>query len=168
MTHDVEFRHTSGSESETRRLGEAAGRVARQGDVIGLIGDLGAGKTQFAKGVAVGCGVESAALVTSPTFVLMNSYVGRFPVRHYDLYRLDKPDLESLGYLDLLPESLTLVEWSDKAGDLLGDRLEVRIEATGATTREIRAHATGPRGRALAGRIRTLLESDFLRSPPGG
>jgi tRNA threonylcarbamoyladenosine biosynthesis protein TsaE len=161
MTHHVEFRHTSGSESETRRLGEAIGRAAQPGDVVGLIGDLGAGKTQFVKGAAVGAGVESAALVTSPTFVLMNSYEGRFPVRHYDLYRLDKPDLESLGYLDLVPTSLTLVEWSDKAGDLLGDRLEVRIESTGATTREIQAVATGPRGKALAGRIRAML------SPPG-
>jgi len=162
MTHDVEFRHTSGSESETRRLGEAFGRAAQPGDVVGLIGDLGAGKTQFVKGAAVGAGVESSALVTSPTFVLMNSYEGRFPVRHYDLYRLDKPDLEALGYLDLAPTSLTLVEWSDKAGDLLGDRLDVRIDATGATSREISAVATGPRGKALADRIRTAL------SPPGG
>jgi tRNA A37 threonylcarbamoyladenosine biosynthesis protein TsaE len=94
----------------------------------------------------------------------MNSYAGRFPVRHYDLYRLESPDLEALGYLDLLATSLTVVEWSDKAGDLLGDRLEVRIESTGATTRELTASATGPRGRALAGRIRVLLE----KGPPEG
>lgn len=168
MTPHVEFRHTSRSEAETRRLGELAGQAAGPGDVVGLIGDLGAGKTQFVKGLAVGAGVESASLVTSPTFVLMNSYAGRFPVRHYDLYRLEKPDLESLGYLDALNTSLTVVEWSDKAGDLLGDRLEVRIEATGATIRELRACATGPRGRALAGRIRTLLEKDLSNGPPGG
>ena len=164
MTPHVEFRHTSRSESETRRLGELAGNAAEPGDVIGLVGDLGAGKTQFVKGLAVGTGVESASLVTSPTFVLMNSYAGRFPVRHYDLYRLESPDLEALGYLDLLATSLTVVEWSDKAGDLLGDRLEVRIESTGATTRELTASATGPRGRALAGRIRVLLE----KGPPEG
>ncbi|HKS15906.1 MAG TPA: tRNA (adenosine(37)-N6)-threonylcarbamoyltransferase complex ATPase subunit type 1 TsaE, partial [Planctomycetota bacterium] len=111
---------------------------------------------------------ESVSLVTSPTFVLMNSYAGRFPVRHYDLYRLESPDLEALGYLDLLASSVTVVEWSDKAGDLLGDRLEVRIESTGATTREIQACATGPRGRAWAGRIRALLDADKLRGPPGG
>jgi len=164
MMPHVEFRHTSGSEAETRRIGEIAGRAAQAGDVIGLIGDLGAGKTQFAKGLAVGLGVESASLVTSPTFVLMNSYAGRIPVRHYDLYRLEKPDLEALGYLDLLPTSVTVVEWSDKASDLLGDRLEVRIEATGATTREIQAIALGPRGRALAVRIRNLLDA----GPPTG
>jgi len=168
MTPHVEFRHTSNGESETRHLGELAGRAALPGDVIGLIGDLGAGKTQFVKGLAVGAGVESASLVTSPTFVLMNSYAGRVPVRHYDLYRLEKPDLEALGYLDLLPTSVTVVEWSDKAGDLLGDRLEVRIESTGATTRDLRACATGPRGRALGGRIRALLEADAKRGPPGG
>jgi tRNA threonylcarbamoyladenosine biosynthesis protein TsaE len=164
MTPHVELRHTSESESQTRQLGELAGRVALPGDVIGLIGDLGAGKTQFVKGIAVGAGVESAALVTSPTFVLMNSYAGRIPVRHYDLYRLDQPDLEALGYLDLLASSLTVVEWSDKAGDLLGDRMEVRIDATGATTRDLRAIGTGPRGRALLARVRDLLG----KAPPGG
>lgn len=168
MTPRVEFRHTSRSESETRRLGELAGRAAKPGDVIGLIGDLGAGKTQFVKGAAVGSGVESASLVTSPTFVIMNVYAGRIPVRHYDLYRLENPDLEALGYLDALSTSLTVVEWSDKAGGLLGDHLEVRIESTGATTRELQAAATGPRGRELAGRIRALLETDLLRGPPGG
>lgn len=160
MTPRVEFRHTTASETETRRLGEAAGRAAQPGDVIGLIGDLGAGKTQFVKGAAVGAGVASASLVTSPTFVLMNVYEGRIPVRHYDLYRLDKPDLESLGYLDSLATSLTLVEWSDKAGDLLGDRLEIRIDATGPTSRDLQALATGPRSRALAERIRTLLQEE--------
>ncbi|HEY3225895.1 MAG TPA: tRNA (adenosine(37)-N6)-threonylcarbamoyltransferase complex ATPase subunit type 1 TsaE [Planctomycetota bacterium] len=162
MSPHVEFRYISNSESETRRLGELAGKAAESGDVVGLVGDLGAGKTQFVKGLAVGAGVKSAALVTSPTFVLLNSYSGRLPVRHYDLYRLDSPDLEALGYLDLLAPSLTVVEWSDKAGDLLGDLLEVRIEVTGATERRLEARATGPRGRALAARIRSLLEAGRL------
>ena len=164
MTPHVEFRHTSRSESETRRLGEVIGRAALPGDVIGLIGDLGAGKTQLVKGIAVGAGAESASLVTSPTFVIMNVYEGRIPVRHYDLYRLERPDLESLGYLDSIDSLLSVVEWSDKAGDLLGDRLEVRIDAPDAASRELRATATGPRGRALAGRIRTLLGTE---GPPG-
>jgi tRNA threonylcarbamoyladenosine biosynthesis protein TsaE len=164
MTPHVEFRHTSGSESETRRLGEIVGRAAQPGDVVGLIGDLGAGKTQFVKGLAVGAGAESFSLVTSPTFVIMNVYEGRFPVRHYDLYRLERPDLESLGFLDSIDSVLSVVEWSDKAGDLLGDRLEVRIDSTGAATREMTAIATGPRGRALAGRIRTVLGTE---GPPG-
>lgn len=166
MSPHVEFRYTSRSEAETRRLGELAGKSAETGDVVGLVGDLGAGKTQFVKGLAVGAGVESAALVTSPTFVLMNSYSGRLPVRHYDLYRLDSPDLEALGYLDLLTSSVTVVEWSDKAGDLLGDILEVRIEVTGTTERRLEARATGPRGRALAARIRSLLEAGRLNPEP--
>ena len=168
MTPHVEFRYTSRGEDETRKLGEWAGLSAEPGDVIGLIGDLGAGKTQFMKGAAVGAGVESASLVTSPTFVLMNAYAGRIPIRHYDLYRLESPDLEALGYFDSLQSGLTVVEWSDKAGDLLGDRLEVRIEATGATTREVLALAAGPRGKALAGRIRTLMDRDSSERPSGG
>lgn len=162
MSPHVEFRYISRSEGETRHLGELAGQAAQTGDVVGLVGDLGAGKTQFVKGIAVGAGVESAALVTSPTFVLMNSYSGRLPVRHYDLYRLESPDLEALGYFELRPSSLTVVEWSDKAGDLLGDQMEVRIEVTGATERRLEARATGPRGRALAARIRSLLEAGRL------
>jgi len=173
MSPHVEFCYISRGESDTRHLGEIVGRAAEPGDVVGLQGELGAGKTQFVKGLAVGAGAQSHDLVTSPTFVLLNSYSGRIPVRHYDLYRLESPDLEALGYFDLLPGSVTVLEWSDKAGDLLGDRLEIRIETTGPTTRELRATAAGPRGRALAARIRKLggsgkSKDDRFRDPPEG
>lgn len=173
MSPHVEFCYISRGESDTRALGEIVGRAAEPGDVVGLQGELGAGKTQFVKGLAVGAGAQSHALVTSPTFVLLNSYAGRLPVRHFDLYRLETPDLEALGYFDLLGGSVTVLEWSDKAGDLLGDRLEIRIETTGPTTRELRATAAGPRGRGLAGRIRKLggsgkSKDDRFRDPPEG
>ena len=169
MSPDVEFCYTSKSESDTRFLGECVGRVAEAGDVVGLQGELGAGKTQFVKGLAVGAGVSSPDFVTSPTFVLMNSYAGRLPVRHFDLYRLESPDLEALGFFDLRADSVSVLEWSDKAGDLLGDRLEIRIETTGPTTRELRATAAGPRGRALAARIRKSGGRDNrFRDPPEG
>jgi tRNA threonylcarbamoyladenosine biosynthesis protein TsaE len=140
---------TTGSAEETREVGRAVGRALVAGDVVALIGDLGAGKTQFVKGMAAGLGAGEG-VVTSPTFVLMNRYVeGRMPLAHYDLYRLESPDLEALGYLDAREEGAVVVEWADKAGHLLGERLEVRFDVTGADSRRLSFVAVGARGKTL-------------------
>ncbi len=136
----------SQSTEETIELGMRLGIALEAGDVVGLVGDLGAGKTHFVKGVALGIGVADARVVTSPTFVLMNSYEGRLPLRHYDLYRLDAVELESLGYFDLRTSSAIVVEWAEKAGEALGERLEVLFETTGATTRRLTFRPVGARG----------------------
>jgi tRNA threonylcarbamoyladenosine biosynthesis protein TsaE len=137
------------SAEETRALGRRLGEALAPGDVVALVGDLGAGKTQFAKGVAWGLGLADTGVVTSPTFVLMNSYELRVPLRHYDLYRLESVDLESLSYYELRDTSAVVVEWAEKAGDALGDRLEVRFETTGATSRRLTFRAMGERARRL-------------------
>ena len=106
----------SRSPEETARLGEAWGREATSGWVIGLIGDLGAGKTQLVKGIARGLGVT--ARVHSPTFALVNEYSGgRLPLFHLDLYRLETP-AQIIGagleeYLDQ-PAGVAVVEWMDR------------------------------------------------------
>ena len=79
----------STSVERTRELGSLLGKKSYPGTVVVLAGDLGAGKTQFAKGVAHGLGVEDSRVVTSPTFVLMNQYEGKIPIQHYDLYRVE-------------------------------------------------------------------------------
>jgi tRNA threonylcarbamoyladenosine biosynthesis protein TsaE len=135
----------TGSVDETRALGRRLGALLREGDVVGLTGDLGAGKTQFTKGIAEGLG--SGALVTSPTFVLMNTYEGRVPLRHFDLYRLDPVDLEGLGYYDVKDASVVVVEWGEKAS--LGERLDVRFEVAGPERRRLTFEGVGPRGTAL-------------------
>ena len=85
--------------AETRALAARMAAVARPGDLLCLVGDLGAGKTQFAKGFAVGLGIEDT--VSSPTFVLMSEYAGRLPMFHVDLYRLDDAaDALAGGVLD--------------------------------------------------------------------
>jgi tRNA threonylcarbamoyladenosine biosynthesis protein TsaE len=107
--------HISHSPEETRALGEAWGRAATSGLVIGLIGDLGAGKTQLAKGVARGLGI--IARVHSPTFTLVNEYSGgRLPLFHLDLYRLQTLDeIASAGLEEYLqPVGVTVVEWAEK------------------------------------------------------
>ena len=140
------------SEAETASLGRRLGEVCPPGTLIALEGDLGAGKTRFAKGLAAGLGV--AEEVTSPTFVLMNLYEGRLRLAHLDLYRLEAPDLASLGFFDVLPDSVAVVEWAEKAeGSMPSDRLTVKFEVTGETSRRLMIRAGGPRS---AGLLKTL------------
>jgi tRNA threonylcarbamoyladenosine biosynthesis protein TsaE len=109
-----------------------AGRLAlclRAGDVIALHGDLGAGKTSFARALIQALGSDEDA--PSPTFTLVQTYdtpVG--PVSHFDLYRIDSPDeLEELGWDDALADGIVLVEWPDRAGALLPDlRLDIHLD----------------------------------------
>ena len=138
----------SGSADETRALGAALGAVARPGDRIALVGPLGAGKTQFAKGFAVGLGV--AEVVNSPSFTLMAEYEGRLPLFHQDLYRLagTSEALEG-GLLDeRQDDGVTLSEWADRLDAALdGERVTVRIEPVGETDRRIEVSGAGDAGR---------------------
>ena len=131
------------SAAETIVLGERLGRVGRPGDLVCLWGDLGAGKTQVAKGIAVGLGID--ATITSPTFILMAEYPGRLPLFHVDLYRLaDAADALAGGVIDdRQADGLTVVEWPERMGDVLpADRLDVRIEGSGEEPRTISVVAT--------------------------
>lgn len=119
--------------------------MARPGDVLCLWGELGAGKTVFAKGFGRGLGIEDT--ISSPTFVLMGEYAGRLPLFHIDLYRLaSAADALDGGLLDDRQSTgVVLIEWPDRLGDdLPPDRLDVRIDATEADgPRRIRLDAAG-------------------------
>lgn len=108
--------HISHSPAETEALGEAWGRAAVCGLVIGLTGDLGAGKTQLVKGLARGLGVT--ARVHSPTFTLVNEYPGgRLPLYHLDLYRLDTRNQISAAGLEEFfyqPDGVAVIEWAER------------------------------------------------------
>jgi tRNA threonylcarbamoyladenosine biosynthesis protein TsaE len=107
--------YISHSPAETAALGEQWGRAAESGLVIGLSGDLGAGKTQLVKGLARGLGID--ALVHSPTFALVNIYSGgRLTLFHLDLYRLESPQQIAAAGLDeyLTPAGVTVVEWAER------------------------------------------------------
>jgi len=143
---DLRARVRTTSAAETVALGERLGRVAEPGDLVCLWGDLGAGKTQVAKGVARGLDVVDT--VNSPTFILMNEYAGRLPLFHVDLYRLaDAADALAGGVVDDRPiDGVTVVEWPDRMGDVLpAGRLDVRIAGSGEEEREIEVVATDPR-----------------------
>lgn len=114
---------------ETRVIGRRIGTSAAAGTVLALTGELGAGKTQLAKGVAEGLGVTS--VVNSPTFVLMNEHVGRLRLFHIDAYRLGDPEEGSAaGLLDERhADGVTVIEWADRLdGWLPAERLEIHLD----------------------------------------
>jgi tRNA threonylcarbamoyladenosine biosynthesis protein TsaE len=136
----IETREAAG----TRALGAALSGVARPGDLICLIGDLGAGKTQLAKGFGAGLGVTDT--IVSPSFVLMAEYRGRLPLFHIDLYRLAGAAEALAGGLidERQGEGVTLIEWAERLAEALpDDRLEVVIEGTGDDPRRITVRAEG-------------------------
>lgn len=138
---------TAGAE-ETHDLGQLLGEFATAGLIVLLNGDLGAGKTCFAQGVACGLEVPSNAPVTSPSYTLLNIHHGRLPLYHFDLYRLSQvDDLEDLGYDEFAEgEGLTLVEWADRMTDSLPASVAVDINHLDEQQREIRFEALDDRG----------------------
>ncbi|MBN1919338.1 MAG: tRNA (adenosine(37)-N6)-threonylcarbamoyltransferase complex ATPase subunit type 1 TsaE [Verrucomicrobia bacterium] len=139
-TLDKPIRVVSESAEATLELGRAVGALLGSGEVVGLFGELGAGKTTFIKGCALGLGVPDARVVTSPTFTLMNIYHGRCPVYHFDLYRIHSPgELAELGHADFFGgEGVSLVEWAERAGPLLPARaLRVVCTTLGPDRRRI-------------------------------
>ena len=124
----AEIYHTQ-SEEETFRLAEDLASQFSGDEVILLTGELGAGKTVFAKGIAAGAGVPDSHAVCSPSFTLVNIYQGRHRVFHIDLYRLDSPvEIEDLGWEDYLGAGLVIVEWAEKLPFAI-KAYHVRIEA---------------------------------------
>ncbi len=147
-------RLTTRSARATWRLGERLGAALLPGDVVLLVGDLGAGKTQLVRGACAGAGVDEAD-VSSPTFGIVQTYGGRLPVHHADLYRLgDLDELYATGFMDLVgADGALLVEWADRvAGWAPADRLLIRIEELPGRprARRLTLEGTGPRHAALA------------------
>jgi len=142
------------SAAATSRLGRRLGRLLRPGDVVALVGDLGAGKTQLVRGACAGAGVAPGD-VTSPTFAIVQTYRGRLPVHHADLYRLgDLDELYATGFMDLVGgEGAMLVEWADRIGGWLPpEHLVIRLsEVAGrVSSRRVVLAPAGERHGALA------------------
>jgi len=123
----------------TLALGEYFGQRAGPGDVILVEGELGAGKTVLAKGVARGLGLDEA-VVTSPTFTIINQYPARLTMYHVDLYRLTgDSDFEAEGVLDVLgADGLAVVEWAERLGEARpAEALTIRLELVDETVRRV-------------------------------
>jgi tRNA threonylcarbamoyladenosine biosynthesis protein TsaE len=132
-------------------LGQLLGELAGAGLVVLLNGDLGAGKTCFAQGVARGLGVSQATPVTSPSYTLLNIHHGRLPLYHFDLYRLSQvDDLAELGYDEFAEgDGLTLVEWADRMTATLSASVSILIEHLAERQRRLRFDALDARGETL-------------------
>lgn len=141
----------SHSPEETQALGGRLAACLQTGDVVELIGDLGAGKTCLVQSIAAGLGVTED-LVHSPTFVLIQEYAGRIPVCHLDAYRLrDIDEFLELGADELVGgDNVSLIEWGDRVAQVLPrDRLTVRIDVLGESSRRITLSAGGRRSERI-------------------
>ncbi|HKA94090.1 MAG TPA: tRNA (adenosine(37)-N6)-threonylcarbamoyltransferase complex ATPase subunit type 1 TsaE [Acidimicrobiia bacterium] len=143
------------SPDETLAVAKAVGELLRPGDVVSLAGDLGTGKTVFARGVARALGVSDP--VVSPSFTIVREYEGRVPVVHVDVYRIGTfQELHDLGFEEVVREdAVTLVEWGDAVDRMLpADRLEVRLAAgAGDDERVIEIEGCGRSWRARAAEL---------------
>ena len=126
------------SPEETEAVGKRLGETLKPGAVIAYKGDLGAGKTAFTRGVALGLGAKEQ--VTSPTYTIVNEYLsGKYPLFHFDMYRLaSSDDLFDIGWEDYLDRGgICAVEWSENVADAMENAIVVTIEKLGEDTRRI-------------------------------
>jgi tRNA threonylcarbamoyladenosine biosynthesis protein TsaE len=141
---------------ETQRFGKELGLLAQAGDVILLVGKLGAGKTCLTQGIARGLNIDGYA--RSPSFVVVNEYRGRLPMYHIDLYRLDDiAEIADIGLDDYLyGNGLCVVEWADKAIELLPPQnLTIKIEMLGDNERKLELTPHGERYKEMLSDIKT-------------
>ncbi|MBO4570168.1 MAG: tRNA (adenosine(37)-N6)-threonylcarbamoyltransferase complex ATPase subunit type 1 TsaE [Clostridia bacterium] len=125
------------SEKETNKVAANFAKTCKKGDVVLLFGDLGAGKTVFSKGFV---SAFSKSAVTSPTFTIINTYEGKIPVYHFDLYRIENEgELDLIGILDYLyGDGICLIEWPERAPNAFPkNSKKVEIKKRGENVREI-------------------------------
>lgn len=152
----------SASPAETKAIAACLAPALREGDVVLLIGGLGAGKTQFAQGLGDGLGVTEP--ITSPTFNLVFEYrSGRLPLYHFDLYRLDRPeeleDIDFYGLADPSSDGVALIEWAQRfSEEMPEDALQVEILSPESSGEEriLRFRADAPRSQEL---LQSLFEA---------
>jgi tRNA threonylcarbamoyladenosine biosynthesis protein TsaE len=152
------LRLRSADETTTRAIGAAVAGLLDPGDVVGLAGDLGAGKTRLVQGAADALGVQGPVL--SPTFMLVREYDGDPPMHHVDAYRLSGPlELEDLGLEDVLsPDAVVFIEWADRVAAALPDSwLELVLHIGDDDHREIDVRPHGPTWAARAGPLASTL-----------
>jgi tRNA threonylcarbamoyladenosine biosynthesis protein TsaE len=132
----------------TVAFGRRLANVLFPGAVVGLIGPLGAGKTHLVRAVAEGLGLRDGRAISSPTFGLIHEYRARMPIYHFDAYRLKSAaELQDLGAHEYFEgNGVCLVEWADRVSACLPEeRLDVRLEITGETSRRATVSALGPK-----------------------
>jgi tRNA threonylcarbamoyladenosine biosynthesis protein TsaE len=159
---DADMTFVSAAPEQTRAAGEALGRLLRGGDVVALSGPLGAGKTEFAKGLAAGLGVSADQPVVSPTFVLAREYAGRLRLYHLDAYRLSgASELLALGFEEMCadPAGVVAIEWADRAADAVpAHAIRVSLDHVDAARRSLHADAPGDREPEVRAALSSVLD----------
>ncbi|NIM05212.1 MAG: tRNA (adenosine(37)-N6)-threonylcarbamoyltransferase complex ATPase subunit type 1 TsaE [Armatimonadetes bacterium] len=143
----------------TRRLGAAVAEALAVGDLIGLEGDLGAGKTVFTQGIAEGIGSNEPA--TSPSFVLIHIYTGRITLAHIDLYRLSSIQAEELGLDDYLTDAAGVVEWVERLSGLEPDLwIKFSFLSSEPERRRLEFSSLSERGETLLAAVARTVSND--------
>lgn len=144
MTTPARIERVTRSEEETHALGARLAATCHGGELIGLRGELGAGKTVFVRGLAIGLGIDPDR-VRSPSFTLVNEYSGgRLPLYHIDLFRLAPNEFDRLALREYLyGRGVCAVEWFERLGEPLTEFLEVSLTFVGGTERQLVAAAHG-------------------------
>jgi tRNA threonylcarbamoyladenosine biosynthesis protein TsaE len=160
------FNQTSCSAEETRTLGRRIGESVTDTTIIGLIGDLGCGKTAFVQGLARGLSVPEEYYITSPTFTLINRYPGRLPLFHVDLYRIEDPlEVEDIGLNEILTgRGVVAIEWADRIfGELPAARIEFYFDILTDESRCIKVVGYGDREVRLLDKLEPRLSGSEIR-----
>jgi len=142
-----EFNLISYSPQETEELGSQLGLLLQPGSFLALRGELGGGKTCFTRGVVSSVAPESAHMVASPTFAIMNIYQAAVPVYHFDFYRLTgDDDIAELGFEEYFyGKGVCVVEWSERLNELIpGDHLTLKFDYQDDLQRTITITSNGP------------------------
>jgi len=148
----------SDSPEQTKRVGIRLGKLAKPGDIILLIGTLGAGKTCLTQGIALGLGIHQ--YTASPSFVLIREYQGKLPLYHIDLYRLDRiEEVAQLGLDDYLySKGVCVVEWADKGLTVLPEEhLLIEMQIVSSTKRKLSLVPLGRRYIQMLSKLKTPL-----------
>ena len=165
-SRDGDWHTVSRSPADTDRIGRLIGRALEGGEVVGLYGALGTGKTVLVRGIAAGLGAPPRA-VSSPTFVLVHVYAGRLPLAHADLFRIQsETELRHVGLLDYSDtRTATAIEWAERAGaELPDDRLEIHLDHRGRQSRAMTLKAKGARSRRLLARVLSLQAAEEAKT----
>ncbi|HXE97886.1 MAG TPA: tRNA (adenosine(37)-N6)-threonylcarbamoyltransferase complex ATPase subunit type 1 TsaE [Dongiaceae bacterium] len=153
---------TTGSPGETEELGTCIGSLLHPGSFLALRGDLGSGKTCLTRGLVASLAPQSAHLVASPTYAIMNCYPGSTPVYHFDFYRLaGDDDIAELGFEEYFyGDGVCVVEWSERLAELIpDDMLTLLLEYAGENQRLITITSSGQKSDNVLDRLAECLNN---------